>query len=279
MSNERGSKRVRLERRSPFHWRVIFDHPPLNIFGPESIPPLNEIVTALETDERVKVVVFDSAVEGFFITHYDFLARLEDSTSIPPGPTGLQALPDMLVRISRAPVVSIALIRGRATGVGSELALASDMRFASRENAILSQWEVGAGLVPGGGPMARLPRLIGRGRALEVLLGADDIHGDLAERYGYVNRALPDAELDPFVDALAERIASFDKEAIANTKRLVNIASLPPDAEIAPEWDAFMASLGRPAAQTRIKALMERGFHKAGDVENRLGYHVGQLGA
>ncbi|HXC26690.1 MAG TPA: enoyl-CoA hydratase/isomerase family protein [Stellaceae bacterium] len=277
MSNERGSKRVRLERRSPFHWRVIFDHPPLNIFGPESIPPLNEIVTALETDERVKVVVFDSAVEGFFITHYDFLARLEDSTSIPPGPTGLQALPDMLVRISRAPVVSIALIRGRATGVGSELALASDMRFASRENAILSQWEVGAGLVPGGGPMARLPRLIGRGRALEVLLGADDIHGDLAERYGYVNRALPDAELDPFVDALAERIASFDKEAIANTKRLVNIASLPPDAEIAPEWDAFMASLGRPAAQTRIKALMERGFHKPGDVENRLGYHIGQL--
>ena len=277
MSNERGSKRVRLERRSPFHWRVIFDHPPLNIFGPESIPPLNEIVTALETDERVKVVVFDSAVEGFFITHYDFLARLEDSTSIPPGPTGLQALPDMLVRISRAPVVSIALIRGRATGVGSELALASDTRFASRENAILSQWEVGAGLVPGGGPMARLPRLIGRGRALEVLLGADDIHGDLAERYGYVNRALPDAELDPFVDALAERIASFDKEAIANTKRLVNIASLPPDAEIAPEWDAFMASLGRPAAQTRIKALMERGFHKPGDVENRLGYHIGQL--
>ena len=127
--------------------------------------------------------------------------------------------------------------------------------------------------------MARLPRLIGRGRALEVLLGADDIRGDVAELYGYVNRALPDAELDAFVDALATRIASFDKEAIADTKRLVNIASLPPDAEIAPEWDAFIASLGRPAVQTRIKALMERGFHKAGDVENRLGYYVGQLGA
>src|SRR5580700_11300017 len=203
MGSPEEAKRIHLERRSPFYWRVTFDHPPLNIFGPESIPPLNEIVTALETDERVKVVVFDSAVEGFFITHYDFLARLEDSTSIPPGPTGLQALPDMLVRISRAPVVSIALIRGRATGVGSELALASDMRFASREKALLSQWEVGAALVPGGGPMARLPRLIGRGRALEVLLGADDIPGDLAERYGYVNRSLPDAELDGFVDALA----------------------------------------------------------------------------
>ena len=121
----------------------------------------------------------------------------------------------MLVRLSRAPVVSIASIRGRATGVGSELALACDMRFASREKAILSQFEVGAGIVPGGGPMARLPRLMGRGRALEVLLGADDIPGDLAERYGYVNRSLPDSDLDVFVESLATRIASFDKRAIS----------------------------------------------------------------
>jgi enoyl-CoA hydratase/carnithine racemase len=198
----------------------------------------------------VKVVVFDSAVDGFFLTHYDFLAPLEDSTGIPPGRTGLQALPDMLARLSRAPVVSIASIRGRATGVGSELALASDMRFARREKAVLSQWEVGAGLVPGGGPMARLPRLIGRGRALEVLLAADDINAELAEFYGYVNRAFPDAELDDFVDALAMRIASFDKQAIAETKRLVDVAS---------------------HRQKRIKALMERGFHRPGDVENRLG--------
>jgi enoyl-CoA hydratase/carnithine racemase len=269
---------IRLERRLPTYWRVTFDMPPVNIFGPKHLPLLNEIITAIETDPRVKVVVFDSAVEGFFITHYDFLAPLEDSLNIPPGPTGLQALPDMLVRLSRAPVVSIASIRGRATGVGSELALASDMRFASREEAILSQWEVGAGLVPGGGPMARLPRLMGRGRALEVLLSADDIRGDLAERYGYVNRSLPDAELDGFVEALAMRIASFDKDAIAETKRLVDVASLPPDDEIKPEWDAFIGALGRPASQTRIKALMARGFHRAGDVENRLGFHVGQIG-
>jgi enoyl-CoA hydratase/carnithine racemase len=162
--------------------------------------------------------------------------------------------------------------------VGSELALASDMRFASREKAILSQWEVGAGLVPGGGPMARLPRLIGRGRALEVLLSANDIDGELAERYGYVNRALPDAELDAFVDALASRIASFDKRALAETKRLVDLNSLPPDAEIAPEWDAFLAALGRPEAQARIQMLFERGFHQPGDVETRLGHHVGLLG-
>jgi enoyl-CoA hydratase/carnithine racemase len=274
----RAVRQIRLEQRLPTYWRVTFDHPPVNIFGPETIPELNEIITAIESDERLKVVVFDSAVEGFFLTHYDFLAPLEESAKIPPGSTGLQALPDMLVRLSRAPVVSIASIRGRATGVGSELALASDMRFASREKAILSQWEVGAGLVPGGGPMARLPRLMGRGRALEVLLSADDIRGELAERYGYVNRALPDTELDGFVEALAMRIASFDKQAIADTKRLVDVASLPPDAEIKPEWEAFIASLGRPTTQRRIKTLFDRGFHRAGDVENRLGFHVGQLG-
>ena len=275
---QENKKHIHLVKRSPMYWLVTFDHPPLNIFGPETIPQLNEIVTALETDKSLKVVVFDSAVEGFFLTHYDFLAKLEDSTSLPPGPTGLQQLPDMLVRISRAPVVSIAMIRGRATGVGSELALASDMRFASREKAILSQWEVGAALVPGGGPMARLPRLMGRGRALEILLSADDISGELAELYGYVNRSLPDAELDGFVDALATRIASFDKDAIRETKRLVNVASLPPDIEIAPEWDAFLASLKRPAAQQRIAKLMEQGFHKPGDAETRLGHYVGQLG-
>jgi enoyl-CoA hydratase/carnithine racemase len=278
--NSRATKttEIRLTRRTSTYWRVTFDHPPLNIFGPETIPQLSEIITELETDEHAKVVVFDSAVEGFFLTHYDFLARPEDLAGLPPGPTGLQALPDLLVRLSRAPVVSIALIRGRATGVGSELALASDMRFASREKAILSQWEVGAGLVPGGGPMARLPGLMGRGRAFEVLLGADDIRGDLAELYGYVNRALPDADLDGFVDALATRIASFDKRAIIDTKRLVNAASLPPDVEIAAGWDACLASIARPAAQERIKKLMELGFHKPGDVENRLGYYVGQLG-
>lgn len=142
---------IRLARVSPTYWRVCLDNPPLNIFGPETIPQFNEVVKALETDRQLKVVVFESAVDGFFLTHYDFLAPLEDSTGMPPGPTGLPPLPDMLVRISRAPVVSIACIRGRATGVGSELALACDMRFASRENSCLSQWELGAGLVPGGG--------------------------------------------------------------------------------------------------------------------------------
>ena len=268
---------IRLTRRSPGYVRVTFDNPPLNVLGPEFVLEIREIMNALEADEQVQVVVFDSAVEGFFLNHSDFLAKLEDLTAIPQGPTGLEAWPDVLVRLTRAPFVSIALIRGRATGTGSEIALACDMSFASREKAILSQWEVGVGLVAGGGPMARLPRLIGRGRALEVLLGSEDIRGDLAQAYGYVNRSLPDADLDGFVDALATRIASFDKWAIANTKRLTN-TSLPPDVEIAEGWDACIKSIARPAAQRNFKTLFEQGFHKPGDVEDRLGYHLGRLG-
>jgi enoyl-CoA hydratase/carnithine racemase len=269
---------IRVNRVSPNFWRVLFDNPPLNLMGPEFVLQFRDIVTTLENDERVKVVTFESAVEGFFLNHSDFLAKLEDLTNIPQGPTGLEAWPDILVRLTHLPVVSIALIRGRATGNGSELALACDMSFASLERAILSQWEVGVGLVAGGGPMARLPRLIGRARALEVLMSADDIRGDQADRIGYVNRALPDAELDGFVEALAARIASFDKWAIANTKRLVNAASLPPEVEIAAGWDACIGSIARSAAQERIKALMQQGFHKPGDVENRLGYYVGTVG-
>jgi enoyl-CoA hydratase/carnithine racemase len=278
MDDNHPENTIRLIRTSPEYWRVTFDLPPINIFGPSNIPQLEAVVAAIESDDRVKVVVFDSAVEGFFLTHYDFLAKPEESAVFPPGATGLQPLPDMLARLSRADVVSISSIRGRATGVGSELALACDMRFASREKAVLSQWEVGAGLVPGGGPMARLPRLIGRGRALEVLLGADDISGDVAELYGYVNRALPDQQLDSFVDAFAKRISSFDKRAIAETKRLVNVNSLPPDDEIAPEWTAFIGALGRSASQKRLRALFDKGFHAPGDVETRLGYHVGSVG-
>jgi len=271
-------KLVFLTKESPVLWRVTLNNPPVNIFGPKTIPQLNEVISEIETDPQLKVVIFESAIEGFFMTHYDFLSAAEETTSMPPGPTGLLPLPDMLVRLSKAPVVSIAKIRGRATGVGSELSLACDMRFCSREKTIMGHFEVGAGIVPGGGPMARLPRLIGRGRALEVLLGADDIPGDLAEKYGYVNRAFPDAELDDFVDSFAKRIASFDKQAITDTKRFVNEASLPSDFEAGAEMVVCYASIGRPEAQRRIKTLLDWGLHKAGDIENRLGYHVGRLG-
>src|ERR1700738_979460 len=269
-------EQLRITRRSAAYWRVTFDNPPINVMGPEMVRQFQEVINSLEADEHVRVVVFDSAVDDYFLNHSDFFAKLEDLTSMPAGPTGLPPWPDFLVRLTRAPVASIALIRGRATGNGSELTLACDMSFASREKAILSQWEVGVSLVAGGGPMARLPRLIGRNRALEVLLSSEDIRGEQAEAYGYVNRALPDADLDAFVEALATRIAGFDKWAIANTKRLVN-TSLPPDVELPAGGEACIASLGRPAAQDGIKALMASGFHKPGDVENRLGYYVGQI--
>ena len=267
---------LRLTRRSPAYWRVTFDNPPINVMGPETVRQFQQIIDAIESDEQVKVVVFDSAIDGYFLNHSDFTAKLEDLTGMSAGPTGLPPWPDFLARLTRSPVVSIALIRGRATGNGSEITLACDMAFASREKAIISQWEVGVGMVAGGGPMARLPRLIGRNRALEVLLTSEDIRGEEAEAYGYVNRALPDAELDAYVDALATRIARFDKWAIGETKRLVN-TSLPPDVELGAGWDACIASLGRPAAQRGIKALIAEGFHKPGDIEERLGFHLGQL--
>jgi enoyl-CoA hydratase/carnithine racemase len=272
-----GNTQVRLERLSPAYWRVIMDNPPLNLMGPEFVLQFRDIMDRIESDADLRVVVFESAVEGFFLNHSDFNARLADLTGIPQGPTGLEAWPDILVRLPRAPVVSIAKIRGRATGNGSELSLACDMTFASREKALLSQWEVGIGMVAGGGPMARLPRLIGRNRALEVLLGSEDIGAALAEAYGYVNRALPDAELDDFVDALATRISAFDKWAISNTKRLVNAASLAPEVEMAAGWEACIASVVRPSTQERFKAFRELGWHKPGDAENRLGSYLGRL--
>jgi enoyl-CoA hydratase/carnithine racemase len=267
---------IRWARRSPAYWRVTIDNPPLNVMGPDMVVQFQTLIDAIEADADVRVVVFNSAVDGFFLNHSDFRGRIEDITSLPAGPTGLPPWPDFLARLTRAPVASIALIRGRATGNGSEILLACDMAFASKEKAVISQWEVGVGMVAGGGPMARLPQLIGRNRAMEVLLSSEDISGDQAEAYGYINRALPDAELDAYVDALANRIAGFDKWAIGQTKRLVN-TSLPPDVELGAGWDACVASLGRPAAQNGIRSLTERGFQSPGDVEHRLAFHLGEL--
>jgi enoyl-CoA hydratase/carnithine racemase len=274
MKESSKNTQVSVNKVSPSYWRVVMNNPPLNLMGPEFVLNFREIMNDIESDGQLRVVVFESAVDGFFLNHSDFNTKLEDLTGIPQGPTGLEAWPDILERLPRAPVVSICKIRGRATGNGSELALASDMTFASLEKTLLSQWEVGIGMVAGGGPMARLPRLIGRNRAMEVLLGSDDISGELAQEYGYVNRSLPDAELDGFVDALATRISKFDKWAISNTKRLVNAASLAPEVEMAAGWEACMASVVRPSTQARFKIFRELGWHKPGDAENRLGSYL-----
>jgi enoyl-CoA hydratase/carnithine racemase len=263
--------KIRLTRVTPAYWKVTFANGPLNIVGPTEVRELAKIIDLVESDKQVQVLVFDSNVPGNFIAHYDLLKPLEDSTGMKPGPTGMHPVPDLMARIARLPVISIVSIRGRASGIGSELALAADMRFASREKAVLSQFEVGAGMVPGGGPMAHLPRLVGRGRAIEILTAGEDINGELAERYGYVNRALPDAELDGFVDAMARRIASFEHDTVVDIKKLVNVSALPPDAEMKQGWDTFIGSVQRPGTQQRLQALVRRGMQTPGDVETNLG--------
>jgi enoyl-CoA hydratase/carnithine racemase len=193
------------------------------------------------------------------------------------GATGLPILMDTFVRLTKSPVVSIAKIRGCVRGVSSEFVLACDMRFASRENTRLGHPEVGVGLHPGGGGTERLPHLVGRGRALEIVLGANDFDGDAAERYGYVNRALPDAELDGFVDALARRIASFDRRAIAAAKNLVNHVSLPSADRLLAAITSFETALTWPEAQQRIQAVLERGLQRDRDFETRWPEVLGTL--
>ncbi|WP_211241145.1 enoyl-CoA hydratase/isomerase family protein [Pseudonocardia spinosispora] len=249
---------VRIDRSAVTRWNVTFDNPPMNLIDPGTIRELVALVTELETDPDVRVVVFDSADPDFFLAHYDISRDPSETTSMPAdGPTGMHPWLDFLVRISNAPVASIVKLRGRARGAGSEFVLACDMRFASRERAVLAQLEVGLGLVAGGDPMHRLPFIVGRGRALEIMLTSQDFDGELAERYGYVNRALPDAELDDFVDRIADRIASFDKIALAETKRCVGDVSLPDPALMPPVLDEFWASVAREGAQRRLGKALE----------------------
>src|SRR3954470_11745632 len=219
-NNGRGSEtwaqswtHLRVDRRSRSYCRVTFDHPPINTITATTVVELAELVGLIEEDRDLNVVVFDSANPDFYLAHYDTEHDPSRTAALPLGPTGMHAWLDLLVRLSRAPVVSIASIRGRARGAGSEFVLACDLRFASRENAVLGQFEVGTGVVPGGGPAARLPRLVGRGRALEILLVGDDLDGPRAAQYGYVNRVIDDDRLDDEVDAIASRIARFDHDA------------------------------------------------------------------
>jgi enoyl-CoA hydratase/carnithine racemase len=190
------------------------------------IAELRELFVRVERDEGPAVLIFESADPDYFLAHFDISpANLTELASLPPGSTGLHPWLDILVRLSMLPAVTISAIRGRARGAGSEFALASDMRFASRERAVLAQIEVGFGAVPGGGPASWLPRLVGRGRAFEILFGGEDFNGELAERYRYVNRAIPDGEFESFVHRLARRVSTFDREAPADIKCFVNNSS------------------------------------------------------
>jgi enoyl-CoA hydratase/carnithine racemase len=263
-----------LDRRSPAYWRVTFAHPPINTITATTISELSELIALIERDVRLNVVVFDSANPDFFLAHYDTEGDPRRTSALPPGPTGMFPWLDLTVRLSRAPVVSIASIRGRARGAGSEFALACDLRFASREKAVLGQFEVGAGFVPGGGPMARLSRLIGRGRALEVLLVANDFDAARAEQYGYINRAISDDVLDEEVDAMAVRLAGFDRDAIARTKSYIDQVTLPLDSELPPALTDFFQSFSRPGPVARVARLQALGLNTDGDLERHLGRRV-----
>jgi enoyl-CoA hydratase/carnithine racemase len=267
-------EQIRVTQPAPGYWRAEFSNPPINLVDLDTIAQLSDLISSMERDPSVKVVVFASTDPDFFLAHYDVLVDKARTAAMPKGPTGMHPWLDVLVRISRVPAVTIAAIRGRARGAGSEFVLACDMRFASAEKAFLGQFEVGVGAVPGGNPMARLAGLAGRGRALEVILGADDFRGDLAERYGYVNRALPDDELDGFVDALARRIAGFEKEALVAAKRFVDDTSLPADALFPPALDEFFRSVARPGTKARMSRLLAAGLQTRSEVEFDLGKHV-----
>jgi enoyl-CoA hydratase/carnithine racemase len=265
---------LRVDRRSRGYCHVRFDHPPINTITATTVAELAELVDLIEQDPELNVVVFDSANPAFYLAHYDTEGDPARTAALGVGPTGMHAWLDLLVRLSRAPVVSIASIRGRARGAGSEFVLACDLRFASRENTLLGQPEVGMGVVPGGGPMARLSRLVGRGRALEILLVADDLNGPRAEQYGYVNRVIDDDELPDEVEEIASRLARFDHDAIARTKPYVDAVTLPADSEFPPALVDFFEMLGRPAQRENAARLEELGLNVDSDFERSLGRRV-----
>jgi len=259
---------VRVVEETPGYWRVVFENPPFNMVDASIFEGLQELLTRMDASPGLRVVVFESADPDFYLAHFDLTGKTGNITTA-VGPSGLPILMDTFVRLTKSRVVSIAKIRGCVRGVSSEFVLACDMRFASRANTRLGQPEVGVGLHPGGGGAERLPHLVGRGRALEIVLSGNDFDGETAERYGYVNRALPDAELDGFVDALARRIASFDQRAIAAAKNLVNQVSLPSADRLLDALNSFQTALTWPEAQRRIQALLERGLQRDPDFENR----------
>ena len=260
---------------TPAYWQVSFSNPPINLQDPDTLLELQALVSRIEADDALRVVVFESADPDFFINHYDVSRAAE--TPVAPGPTGLPTFIDTTVRLATTPVVTIAKIRGRNRGGGSEAALAFDLRFASREKAVFGQPEVGAGMIPGGGALERLPLLVGRARALEIVLGSDDFDAETAAQYGWINRALPDDELDDFVETLARRIASFDKAALAEAKRLVNRRTLPRAEDLIETQDRFLAAFSWPSLQTRGARLRRRAAEVGRDFELRLGHYLVDL--
>ena len=260
---------------SPSYWKVTFENGPINLIDPDTVEQLADLVTRMEQDPDLTVVVFQSANPDFFMAHFDLLSEIERVYTTAPGPTGLLPYPDSLLRLSRVPAVTISAIKGRVRGAGSEFVLNTDIRFAGT-NAILGQPEVGFGAVPGGNPMGRLAELVGRGRAMEIVVGGDDFPAQLAAEYGYVNRVLPEGELDDFVDTFARRIAGFSKAGVSGAKEFVDAATAIPAGDYAAAMAAFRHTSMRPENADHLHSLFERGLQQPQGVELDLGKHVAE---
>jgi enoyl-CoA hydratase/carnithine racemase len=268
---------ITVERATPKIVKIKFANPPVNLIIPETVTRLHEVVKELCEDESVHVVIFTSGIADYFYNHFDLTRMSEFPEDLESSEAnGISVWTDLVIRLSKAPFISIGAIRGRTRGGGNELSLAFDLRYASREKAFFGQPEVGSGVIPGGGGSERLPRLIGRDRALEAILSSEDYDADIAERYGWVTRAIADKDLDSFVDAMASRLASFDKTALTAAKMQINRATLPPDADLQAAYTEFLASLSFPGFKPRaakfVKFLTELGIH---DIEKRLGHYIG----
>jgi enoyl-CoA hydratase/carnithine racemase len=265
-----------LTRRSDAYWRVTFNHPPINLFDDNTVPELEHLLDLAEAEHKLKVIVFDSANPDFFIAHFSPAAGFKNLTSRKPN--GHFPWTDIVDRLARLPAVSVAAVRGRARGGGAEFTLACDIRFASLERAIFAQIEVGTGLIPIGGAVDRLPFLMGRGRALEVILGCDDFDAALAERYGWINRAIPDQQFEAFVEQFARRVASFDSQSIREAKRLVTLhGGGPTPADYDESAATFYGRQPWPGTAARFPKLLELGSGKHSDLELNFGRRLGEL--
>ena len=276
MGRYEGLQALKVEVEKRVAW-VTIDHPPINLFDVTLFLELGQLVPLLEEDPDVQVVVFRSADPEFFIAHADVNWILMLPETKPEPITEIGPFVALLERIRRMPKVSIGAIAGIARGGGSELLLSLDMRFAARGKTKLAQPEVALGIIPGGSGTQRLGRMVGRARALEIILGCGDVDADEAAAMGYVNRALAEEELMPFVRALAERIAAMPAETVRLAKEAVDAAMPPVEPGLLVEGDRFNESVALPEARTRMREFLERGGQTR-DVERSLGDLVGVLG-
>jgi enoyl-CoA hydratase/carnithine racemase len=254
---------------------VEFRSPPMNLLGPEMVRDLVTLIQRAEADGTIKVLVFKSADPDYFISHVD-VTRIAEYRAEAAKLTGEASIALLFRYLSASRLVSIAQIEGRVRGAGNEFVLACDMRFAATESAVFAQFEAAFGQLPGGGGAQHLTRLLGRSRALEVMLSADDYGAELAERYGWINRAVPRDELDDFVRKLAHRIAAFPSAGQVAVKDRVNAISLAPLDDFRHDSDEFGSSARRPETQHRLEAALAGGFQDR-HAERELGDLLAEL--